>query len=209
MATLFFVCAIVGGTITVCQFFLTLFGMGDHDLAHGGGGDFDAGHLGHGGHTGDTSDSTDLHDTDHHDADHGTSWIFGVLTFRTLVTFVAFFGLAGMAGTTADWPDTRTLLVAIAVGAAAVYVVQLILRGISRLRADGTVRIQHAVGQPGTVYLRIPAVGNGYGKVTLTLQNRSVELEAATAGDQPLAGGTPIVVTRVLGPDRVEVAAAV
>ena len=58
---------------------------------------------------------------------------------------------------------------------------------------------RHAVGQTGTVYLRVPGKGAGPGKVTLNLQNRTVELEAFTAADE-LPTGTPIRVVAVLGP---------
>ena len=84
---------------------------------------------------------------------------------------------------------------------------QQIYRATSRLRADGTVRIDHAVGLPGTVYLGIPGEGRGWGKIQLMLQNRTMEYEASTPA-QPLPTGTQIVVTRVVGPDRVEVHAA-
>ena len=59
LGNIFLVAAVVGGTILVCQFGLTLFGLGHEgaDLAHHMGGDFhgDA-HLGgdyHGDHAGD------------------------------------------------------------------------------------------------------------------------------------------------------------
>jgi hypothetical protein len=81
------------------------------------------------------------------------------------------------------------------------------MRTLHRLKADGTVRIERAVGQPGTVYLSIPGQKAGMGKVTLRLQNRTVECQAVTP-NQPLATGSKIVVTAVLGPDTVEVVTA-
>jgi hypothetical protein len=82
-----------------------------------------------------------------------------------------------------------------------------IFRAIYRLRADGTVRIDQAVGLPATVYLGIPGEGRGWGKIQLMLQNRTMEYEASTP-TQPLPTGTQVVVTRIVGPDRVEVQAA-
>ncbi|HKB41952.1 MAG TPA: hypothetical protein VKD72_36330, partial [Gemmataceae bacterium] len=78
-------CAIVGGTLLVCQFLLGLLGLGDHHDAAGDHDIHDAGsHDAHGGH-GD------------HDAHN--SWFVGVLTFRSLVAALTFFGLAGLAAT--------------------------------------------------------------------------------------------------------------
>jgi len=74
-----------------------------------------------------------------------------------------------------------------------------------RLKADGTVRVADSVGATGTVYLRVPANRSGPGKVTLNLQNRTVELEAYTAGEE-LPTGTPIRVVAVLSSSSVEVA---
>jgi len=76
METAFFVCAIVGGTLIVCQFALTLLGFGgDSDVAD------------HGGH--------DIAGGDH-DSGHGNSstHFLGMLTFRTLSAAVAFWARA-------------------------------------------------------------------------------------------------------------------
>src|SRR6266542_2153923 len=89
----------------------------------------------------------------------------------------------------------------------ALFGVAYLMRSLHRLKADGTVRIERAVGQNGTVYLTIPAQKAGVGKVTLSLQNRTVEYQAVTPHQQ-LPTGSKIVVTAVLGPDTVEVVPA-
>jgi len=81
------------------------------------------------------------------------------------------------------------------------------MRTLSRLRSDGTVRIERAVGKSGTVYLTVPAQRAGVGKVTLNLQNRTLECQAVTARSE-LATGAKVVVVSVIGPDTVEVAPA-
>jgi hypothetical protein len=212
MQTFFLICALGGSTILVCQFVMTLIGLG------GDGGDFELGTQDAGLHVHAMSDTNaETPAQDGHvplnseqlgsESQHGTNWLFGVLTFRTVVTFIAFFGLTGMLGTSAGWGLPATLFAAVAAGAAAVYGVQSILRMMHNLRADGTAQIQRAVGMPGTVYLSVPGANNGAGKIHLVLQNRTLEVEAVTAADK-LPAGARVVVTRVLGPDRVEVAAA-
>jgi hypothetical protein len=209
MSNIFLICGILGSTVIVLQFVLMLIGIGHDDGGFGGhdsgGGGHDLGH--HGGHdgAGNTIDST----ADHH-GEHSqsiTNWLFGVLTFRALMTFLAFFGLIGMAGLSAELTMLQTIVIAVAAGVGAVFLMQQIYKATNRLRADGTARIDQAVGLPGTVYLGIPGEGRGWGKIQLMLQNRTMEYEASTP-TQPLPTGTQIVVTRVVGPDRVEVQAA-
>src|SRR5262249_56274826 len=106
METLYLTCAIVSGTLLVCQFVLSLLGFGEHHGVDGHDGDF--------------------HGTDHdhavdHDHDHPASWFVGVLTFRTMVAALTVFGLAGMAGHARGWDHPLHLLVALAAGGAALF----------------------------------------------------------------------------------------
>jgi hypothetical protein len=187
--TIYLVCAIVGGTLLVCQFLLGLLGMGDH---HDAGADHDTGHHGHGG-----QDPDDQH-----------SWFVGVLTYRSIVAALTFFGLVGLASYVNFEHDAELSLgIAVAGGAVALFSVAYLMRLLNRLKSDGTVRIERAVGQSGTVYLTIPGQKTGVGKVTLRLQNRTVEYQALTPHQQ-LPTGSKIVVTAVLGPGTVEVVPA-
>jgi hypothetical protein len=198
METLFLICAIVGGTVLVFQFVLSLMGMGGHgdfDLPDGS---VDLGHhiptdSGHHGHVHDAAG-----------ADHSSNWYFGIITFQTVVAAIAFFGVAGMAASSAQLDRPLALTIAVAAGAAAMLGVHSLMRWITKLRSDGTERIDGAVGLEGTVYLRIPGSNQGAGKIHMALQNRLVEYAAVTSGD-PLPGGAKIVVTRVIGSDTVEV----
>jgi hypothetical protein len=209
METIFLICAIVGGTLLVCQFVLGLLGFGHHEV--GGGHDFqaDAPHdFGHdAGH-----DAAHAHDSDQaHDHDHShayTAWLTGVLTFRAIVAALTFFGLAGMAAITSGLePQPQvSLLIASAAGLGALFLVAFVMRMLARLRSEGTVRIERAVGATGTVYLSIPGHRTGMGKVQLKLQNRIVEYQAITALDE-LPTGSLVVVVAVTGPGTVEVAA--
>jgi hypothetical protein len=197
--TIYLTCAIAGGTLLVCQVLLGVLGLGHHDTVgdHDVGADHDAsgadGHDAHDHHTG-------------HDAQH--SWLIGLLTFRSIVAAVTFFGLAGLAATVNFQHEPHVSLgIALAAGVGALFGVAYLMRTLHRLKSDGTVRIERAVGHGGTVYLTIPGQKAGVGKVTLSLQNRTVEYQALTAHNQ-LPTGSKIVVTAVIGPDTVEVAPA-
>ncbi len=186
METLFLICAGLGGALIVCQFLAGLLGIG------GNGHDAEMHH--------DWSADTD------HDGHLSTAeWFFGFLTFRAVSAAICFFGLAGLTARYYELPHSAQLASAALAGFGALYLVATLMRMLYRLKSDGSVRIKGAVGETGTVYLRVPARKAGAGKVTLNLQNRTVELEAFTA-DGELATGTPIRVVAVLGPNSVEVA---
>ncbi len=190
MELFFGVCAVLGGTVLLCQFVLTLIGFDS---------DADVDDLG-----GDSAGDVDHDMTDGHGESHGADWIFGVLTFRTIVAALTFFGLAGLAAHSASMSPLATFAIAIAAGLAAMYGVHWMMQGLFRLRSDGTVRIDRAVGKTGTVYLRVPGQKSGVGKVTVSLQGRTMEYQAMTANDE-LPTGNRIVVVDVIGRDTVEV----
>src|SRR5262249_49655060 len=131
-------------------------------------------------------------------------WFLGLLTFRAVCAAITFFGLGGVVASYYELQTAAQLGSALAAGVLALYLVATLMKALYKLKADGTVRIKHAVGQTGTVYLRIPGQNSGPGKVTISLQNRTVELEAFTAGHE-LPTGTPIRIVAVRGANSVEV----
>jgi len=198
MHWLYMLFAVVGGTVMVCQFVMTLIGIGGDadfvddlsDVPHDVSGD--TGHVdgSHGEHTGEH---------------HSSNWLFGVLTFRTVIAAITFFGLAGLGGSSGGLNPLASFLVALIAGSGALFGVHWIMQQLQRLQDDGTVRIGRAVGKKGVVYLSVPPHKTGAGKVHLNLQNRTVEYLAMTADDR-IPTGAQVTVTDVLGPDTVEVA---
>lgn len=182
METAFLICAALGGTLVILQLTAGLVGVGgDHDLDH------DTGH-------------------DHPAGDHG-NWFAGVLTVRTVTAALMFFGLGGMTALYYGAEEPAALGVALGAGAAALYAVMMIMQSLAGLKADGTARVDRAVGRTGTVYLRVPGRRAGPGKIHLMLQNRTVEYQAVTGGAE-LPTGTPVRVVAVVNSDTVEVEAA-
>lgn len=206
MEYVFLACAVIGGTVLVCQFVLTLigFGMDDVDLAdhvpHDVGG-VDIGHaLGDGdaGH----ADAAGASVAGEH---HGSTWLFGVISFRTMVAALTFFGLAGYAALQGGQASPAAVVVGLVCGGAAMYGVHWLMQLMYRLGQDRTLRMSHAVGQRGTVYVPIPAGSQGEGKVQINVQDRIVEYAAVTREPEELPTGVSVVVTRIIGPSTVEV----
>lgn len=197
MLTLFWICAALGGTILVCQFLLTVIGLG---------GDFDTGD--------DLPDPGDLEDVSaathggQHGSDpgdgHSSSLFFGMLTFRTITAALAFFGLSGLAADAAGCTLGQTLFIAVAAGFAAMVSVHRLMELFTQLKSDGTVRLTDALNREGTVYLRIPAGRGGRGKIHVVLKDQTVELQAETNHDA-IPSGAVVRVTQFVGADVVSV----
>jgi hypothetical protein len=210
LSTIFLIAAVVGGTVLVCQFVLTLLGMGHDgaDAGHHAGGDFhgDAamGDSMHGEIVGQhvTSMATAADGAYQHP---DSSWLFSVLSFRTLVAAAAFFGAAGKAALGAGYAQFTSLVIATLVGLCAMYGMYWLLQLIAGLGSSGNERISNALGREARVYVTIPAGRQGAGKVQLSMQNRIVEFQAVTEDDQPLKSGQAVEVVGIVGSDVVQV----
>lgn len=178
LAAVFFFSAVAGGTVLLLQFLLLLFGLG-----------------------GDVDDGSDA------GAESSDSFAaFKVVSFRTIVAGVTFFGLGGLAGLTGGLSPIFSVLLAVACGLVALYVVYYLYKMVAQLKSDGSISSKTLVGCRGNVYVRIPAAGQGAGKVLVTQQERTMEYEAISV-DEELKTGTPIVVVRIISPTTVEVEA--
>lgn len=199
MTMVFLTCAVIGGTILLCQFVLTFVGLSDlgsdivDDLPSADEIEFD---LGDGG-----SGSLEHAPTHSYLGD----WLFGIISFRTIVAFLTFFGIAGMASHSAGLSLGAQFTIALAVGLASMYVVHGLTRFMLKLTQDGTIRVERAVGKTGVVYLAIAPHRARPGKIHLSLQQRQMEFNAVTSGDARLVPGAKVVVTAVISGDTLEV----
>jgi hypothetical protein len=206
MEQVYLICAAIGGTLIVCQFLLTILGLGaHHDIGgHDSGDSSDFGGHDAGGHDASGHDSADSHDTSSHSE---PNWFLSMLTFRTLTAAFAFFGLTGLTTIRLDLDENVGLVMAFAAAAGAFFGVAYLMRFMSRLNVDGTVRIGRAIGSHGTVYLSVPGAKAGVGKVLVNVLNRTVEYKAVTS-QQQLPTGAKIVVVSIVSADTVEIAPA-
>lgn len=189
MMTLYLICAVFGATIMLLQFVLQLVGIGDFD--HG-----DA--------------SLDLEMDTHVDADgveHGHSEFFKLLSLRTLVAGCAFFGITGLLFDSLGVGAIPVFLLAGAVGLGAMVIVAWLMSVLAGLHAEGNLDVQDAMGRLGTVYLSVPGDKTGQGKVTVSLQERSLEFDAFT-NDRELKTGESVLVIDVVDDHTLEVVSA-
>jgi len=132
-----------------------------------------------GGHAGTETDF-DLH------ADHPD--LGGYLSFRTVVAFITFFGLAGMAASSGGLGTAVSLVIAVVAGSCAFWLLGLGMMQLARLRSEGTIVIDNALGAEGRVYLTVPGERSGTGAVTVPIQGRSMQFKAVTTGPELATG---------------------
>ena len=75
--------------------------------------------------------------------------------------------------------------------------IALVMRMILRLQADGTVSLANAVGSGGEVYLSVPALRSGEGKVNVVIQDTMTECAAVTDEEAPIPTGEAVTVVGV------------
>jgi len=190
MENLYTYCAVIAGTLLVGQLLLSLIGFGHHTDLH----DLPTGDI-------DVDVSTD-------GFDHGGGWFVGMLSFRAIVAALTVFGLVGLGASAGQQFDLlTTFMIALVAGGGVLYGVGWLLRSLYQLKSDGTVQIERAIGQAGSVYLSIPGQNAGAGKVTVKVQGRTMQYRAMTS-EEELPTGTPVVVLNVLTPAIVEVTKA-
>lgn len=176
MNTFFLTCAAVGGVILVAQLVLSFFGAEHH--------------------------ADDPHSGSHHD---GASEGLQLFSARSLSAALAFFGIGALAISAMRLPAPVAIVGGGVLGVAAMTGVAMLMRAMLKLDHDGSINIERAIGASATVYVPIPASEQGSGKVTLTLQGRTVEYQAVTAEGQQLPTGSAVLIVEVRSADTVEV----
>ena len=194
---LFLYAAIPFTLILLIQTVLTFLGLGgDHDMDTGAGfdadgdGDFDM--DGDGGF--DAADSHfDVHE--HGEPNAGVAG-FRFFTIRGIVAFFCIFGWTGYALSGTSMATLPVIIISVTAGFAAMLVIGLMFFSVKRLQSSGNIRYSNAVGQSAEVYIPIPALRIGKGKVMVSIQERLVEAEAVTDEEQKIRTGE---IVRVIG----------
>ncbi|WP_020570541.1 KH domain-containing protein [Neolewinella persica] len=130
------------------------------------------------------------------DAGGGLGALKGVLTFLAVGAWVVRLVLLTEAN------PIMAFLVGAAAGAVGVYLLSLLLKFLLSQQEFVNWSIEDAIMEQGTVYLRIPADGEGL--VQVTVRGRKRELKARSLLSEDIPTGAPIVVDQI-GEDGVVV----
>lgn len=170
-AQVFWGCAIVSSAIFLIQAILTMIGM-DHDM------DFEVGDF-----DGDTMD---------------TGGAVSLFSIRSLVNFFVGFGWAGVSFYNDISSKAVLYFIAICVGLLFSYATLFLIKKMKKLEHNGAYKIADCVGKTCDVYLRIPAAGEGKGKVQISLNGSIHEFDAVSTGEA-IATGKRVKVIAVEG----------
>jgi membrane protein implicated in regulation of membrane protease activity len=180
----FFVAAAFFSVFFLWQLVSAMLGIG------GGGGDVDT-HVDMEGphHAPETADAADA--------------AFKMISVRSIVAFFTLFTWAGALYLREGATPTSALTRAVLWGVAAMVLVSLLVYGLRRLTQSGNVRLDLCVGTDGTVYLDIPAGGEG--EVRVLCGGAMTHLKARAAGGSAMKAGQSVRIARILGSNVVEV----
>ncbi len=176
MQQVFWGCAIVASVIFIIQFILTLMGM-DHSDADV---DFDGA---------DTMD-------------YGGS--LNLFTIKNFIGFLVGFGWAGVCLHDSISNPFVLLFVAILVGCFFVAMFVFIYKQTRRFEKNGAYNINDCLDKSASVYLRIPAGGQGKGKIQISLGGSVQEIDAITDEDE-IPSGRNVKVVEIIDNETVKV----
>lgn len=192
----------------VIQTLLLLIGMG-----HEADVDADTSGIGDGGHDmGDADfdadfdmdgDAPDGFDANADAGDGGDGMVYDpglrVFTLRGLIAFFAVGGWLGVALLESGIHSALALLLAFLGGVVAMVFVAWVFKAALRLQYNGTMDLKNAIGQQGTVYITVPPLGHGSGKISIIIQESLRELDAVNSGELPIPTGREVRVIDVVG----------
>lgn len=142
---------------------------------------------------GDMADNTVDIDVE---TDHGISFQF--LTLKNMVGFFTIFSWTGIACIDAGFSQPVTLFISTAAGLGMMTIMAGMFYMISKAGANGTMRMEKAIGVVGEVYLTIPSKRSSLGKVQIKVMGSLRTLDAMTDLDHDIPTGKLITVSKII-----------
>jgi len=140
------------------------------------------------------------------DADQ-TVVAFKLISIRSLIAFFTLFTWAGALYLSGGAGIGAAMLRAILWGVVAMLIVSFFFYLMRRMTETGNIKVDSCVGTVGTVHLDIPAQGDG--EIRVLVSGVMTHLKARSGGDSPFKAGQTVRVTKMVGPNIVEVEPAV
>lgn len=136
------------------------------------------------------------------DTGFSTDVSFTIFSVRSFIAFFTFFGWSGVSVLGNGGSGMWAILMGLIAGIFAMLIVGYIMYAFAKLQDDGSVYNPYeAIDEIGKVYLRIPALKQGKGKIQIKLQGSIIEVEAVTNEPETIQTGTAVRVVDVLDRD--------
>lgn len=129
------------------------------------------------------------------DLEHGDSH-FQIFSFRNLINFLLGFSWTGISFYNSI-PNALLIVVSIAVGSLFIYMFFAIIKELQKLAEDNSFTFEETIGKSADVYLTIPALKSGKGKIIISVRGSVHELDAMTNNAEKISTGSVVKVVRV------------
>ncbi len=125
---------------------------------------------------------------------------FKVLSIQAISAFLMGFGWGGFAALRTFANDNFAIatVVGFGCGVGVAWLLVLGLKALYALESSGNISVGDAVGLEGEVYVRVPASGEGSGRVRIVIDERQRIYNATTEGEE-ISRSSRVLVTRVTG----------
>ena len=115
-----------------------------------------------------------------------------LFSLRGILAMAAIGGWSGLVMHEAGITTVITVILSVAIGFMALVGLAWLMKISMKLQSNGNLNLGYAIGRVGTVYIPIPENMKGSGKITLTIQERFVEIGAVTSSDRKLMTGESV-----------------
>lgn len=122
-----------------------------------------------------------------------------LFTVRGIVAMFCVGGWAGIVFVDLGLPDILSIFLAALCGIAALVGLAYLMKAVMKLQSSGNITLGSALGKVGEVYIPIPPMGEGKGKINITVQDRLIEVDAITRSADTLKTGEAV---RVVSTDE-------
>ena len=185
--------------ILVFQTIMLFFGAADGGLDSDVSG-LDSGTDGLDGFDADIGDAGDLDGGFDGSGDfaEGTGAGLQFITMRGIIALLTMFGWSGLCAMEAGLSVAVSILIAAVLGFGALVGIAYVVKLVLSLQSIHPLNYRQALGQNASVYLTVPASGQGMGKVSLALDGALREYDAVTLGDAPIKTGDVVRVTDLM-----------
>lgn len=131
------------------------------------------------------------------DVDMGADLSFKAFTFQGIIAFILMFGLVGLALSRSDQGDMMALFAGTVAGGASMWSMGKMFQAFHSVQSSGNMDIENAVGQDGTVYMRIKP--GEVGQIQVTIQGALRTLDAiASDASLYIKTGSTITVEKIV-----------
>ncbi|HEY0653381.1 MAG TPA: hypothetical protein VGD65_09645 [Chryseosolibacter sp.] len=123
---------------------------------------------------------------------------FQFFSIKNFIGFFTIFGWAGIAALDMGFSEFGALVTAFASGLVMMTMMASLFYLLAKANADGSLKMNNAIGGVGEVYLTIPKQRNSIGKVQINVQGAVRTLDAMTDDDQDIPTGKIIKVKEIV-----------